>query len=100
MFVLELNEVKSAMFAKGLKVETDLNLWHKRIGHINLQKLQNMQSKGVIIGLPNFTTKEITRGSSDVGSDVAEISPIEPPSTAENDSSKQAQNEIEEVIIE
>ena len=48
------------MFAKGLKVETDLNLWHKRVGHINLQKLQNMQSKGVVIGLPNFTAKVIT----------------------------------------
>ena len=47
------------MFAKGLKVETDLNLWHKRFGHINLQKLQNMQSKGVVFRLPNFTDKEI-----------------------------------------
>ena len=60
MFILASTEVKSAMFAKGLKVESDLNLWHKRIGHINLQKLQNMQSKGVVLGLPNFTTKEIT----------------------------------------
>ena len=59
MFVLESNEVKLAMFANGLRLETDLNLWHKRIGHINLRKLQNMQSKGVVIGLPNFTTKEI-----------------------------------------
>ena len=56
MFIL----VKSAMFTKSLKVESDLNVWHKRIGHINLQKLQNMQSKGVILRLPNFTAKEIT----------------------------------------
>ena len=42
MFILELNEVKSTMFAKGLKVETDLKLWHERIGHINLQKLKGM----------------------------------------------------------
>ena len=42
MFILESNEVKSAMFAKGLKVKTDLNLWHKRISHINLQKLKDM----------------------------------------------------------
>ena len=60
MFILALTEVKSAMFAKGHKVESDLNVWHKRIGHINLQKLQNMQSKGVKLGLPNFTAKEIT----------------------------------------
>ena len=48
MSILESKEVKSAMFAKSLKVETDLKLWH-----INLQKLQNMQSKGVIIRLLN-----------------------------------------------
>ena len=59
MFILEPKEVKSAMFAKGLKVETNLKLWHKRISHINLQKLQNMQLKGVIIRIPNFKTKEI-----------------------------------------
>ena len=60
MFILELNEVKSTMFAKGLKVKTDLKLCHKRIGHINLPKLQNMLLKGVIIELPTFTEKEFT----------------------------------------
>ena len=60
MFILASTEVKSAMFAKSLKVESDLNVWHKRIGHINLQKLQNMQTKGVVLGLPSFTAKEIT----------------------------------------
>ena len=60
MFILASTEVKSAMFAKSLKVESDLNVWHKRIGHINLQKLHNMQTKGPILGLPRFTTKEIT----------------------------------------
>ena len=44
------------MYAKGLKVET----WHKRIGHINLQNLQNMQSKGAAIKLLNFTDRDIT----------------------------------------
>ena len=60
MFIVASNEVKSAMFAKGLKVESDLNLWHKRIGYISFQKFQNMQSKGVILRLPNFTATEIT----------------------------------------
>ena len=46
------------MFAKGLKVKTDLKLGNKSIGHINLQKLQNMQSKGVFIGLPNFMERK------------------------------------------
>ena len=47
------------MYTKGQKVETDLKLRHKRIGHINLQKLKNMQMKGVVIVLPKFTEKEI-----------------------------------------
>ena len=46
------------MFAKGLKVETDLKLRHKTINHINLEKLQNMQSKGVVTKLPNFMERE------------------------------------------
>ena len=29
-------------------------LWHKRIGHINLQRLRAMQTKQVVIGLPTF----------------------------------------------
>ena len=36
------------------KADTDIELWHKRIGHINLQKLKGMQLKGVVIGLPTF----------------------------------------------
>ena len=59
MFILESNEVKSAMFAKGLKTDTNIEIWHKRIDHINLQKLKGMQSKGVVIGLPTFKEKEI-----------------------------------------
>mgnify|MGYP002776095308 FL=1 len=61
MFILELNKVKSDMFAKGLKTDTDIELWHKRIGHINLQKLKGMQSKGVVIGIPTLKEKEINR---------------------------------------
>ena len=49
IFILESSEVKLAMYAKSQKVKTDLKLWHKRIGHINLQKLQNMQSKIVTV---------------------------------------------------
>ena len=37
LFILDSNEVKSAMYAKGLKTETNIRLWHKQIGHINLQ---------------------------------------------------------------
>ena len=61
MFILDSNEVKSAMFAKGLKTETSIELWHKRIGHINLQRLRAMQTKGVVIGLPTFESKRVDR---------------------------------------
>ena len=59
MFILDSHEMKSAMYAKGQRANSDIELWHKRIGHINLQKLKEMQSKGVVIGLPTFTEKEI-----------------------------------------
>ena len=59
MFILEFKEVKSAIFAKGLKTDTNIELWHKRIGHINLQKIKGMQSKVVVIVLPTFKEKEI-----------------------------------------
>ena len=58
MFILELNELKSTMFANGLKADTNIELWHKRISHINLNKLKGMQSKGVLIGLPMFKENE------------------------------------------
>ena len=43
MFILELNEVKSTMVEKAHKADVDIKLWHKRIGHINLNKLKGMQ---------------------------------------------------------
>ena len=49
------------MFIEGLKTEMNIELWHKRIGHVNLQRLHGMQSKGVIIGLPLFESKRVDR---------------------------------------
>ena len=60
MFILDSQEMKSEMFARGHRANADLELCHKRIGHINLQKLKGMQTKRVYIGLPIFTEKEIT----------------------------------------
>ena len=59
MFILDSNEVKSAMHAKGRKTETNIELWHKRICHINLQQLRGMQSNGVIIRLSTFESKRV-----------------------------------------
>ena len=59
MFIHDSHEMKYAMFANGHKTDTNIELWHKRIGHINLQMFKGMQMKGVIIRLPTFTEKEI-----------------------------------------
>ena len=32
MFILKMNDVGTEMFSKGQKVESDIDLWHKRIG--------------------------------------------------------------------
>ena len=39
MFILDTNDVGTTMFTKGQKVESDINLWHKMIGHVNYQRL-------------------------------------------------------------
>ena len=51
MFILDTNDVGTALFAKGQKVESDIYLWHKRIGCVNYQRLQDLQSKQVVFGL-------------------------------------------------
>ena len=38
-FILETNDVGTSLFAKRQKVESDIDLWHKRIGAIKFQKL-------------------------------------------------------------
>ena len=56
MFTLDVNmpEVKAAMFAQGAGVVADVDMWHKRIGHVNEQRLRSMQSKQIVAGLLNF----------------------------------------------
>ena len=45
MFTLNVNipEVKVAMFAHGAGVFADTNIWHKRIGHVDVQRMKSMQ---------------------------------------------------------
>ena len=38
LFILDSNEVKPAKNAEGLKTETNIELWHKRIGHVVVKK--------------------------------------------------------------
>ena len=55
MFILKTNEVGTAMFAKGQMVELDIDLWHKRSGHIIFPQLREMQMKNIVFGLPKFS---------------------------------------------
>ena len=47
MFTLDVSmlDVKAALFAQGVGVVADVDIWHKHIGHVNEQILQSMQSK-------------------------------------------------------
>ena len=47
MFILNTNEVGNTMFAKGQKVELDIDLWHKLFGHVNFPRLREMQIKNM-----------------------------------------------------
>ena len=55
MFILDSTDGGTTMFTKGQKVESDIDLWHKRIGHVNYQRLQDLQSKQVVFKLPKFS---------------------------------------------
>ncbi len=35
-------------------VVADTDIWHKRIGHVNMQRLKLMQNKEIVTGLPKF----------------------------------------------
>ena len=56
MFSLNVNMTKAnmTMYAQGTSVIEDVDMWHKWIGHVNLQRLKSMQTQGIVIGLPNF----------------------------------------------
>ena len=56
MFTLDVDvpEVKAAMFAQGTGVVADIEIWHKRIGHVNVQRLKSMQNQNIITGNPKF----------------------------------------------
>ena len=59
MFILDSTIGGSAMFPKGQKAESDIDLWHKRIGHANYQRLEVLQSKQVVFRLPKFSAQKV-----------------------------------------
>ena len=63
MFTLDVNvpEVNAVMFAQGSGVVADIEIWHKRIGHANVQRLKTMQSRELVTGLPAFKVAEMQK---------------------------------------
>ncbi|MCO5572799.1 hypothetical protein L7F22_026558 [Adiantum nelumboides] len=61
MFTLNVNmpKMNAAMFAQGSDVVADVEIWHKGIGHANVQKLKLMQSKELVTGLPQFRVSKM-----------------------------------------
>jgi hypothetical protein len=60
MFTLDVNmpKVNSMLFTHGKGVG-DIRIWHKRVGHVNLQRLKLMEKQSLVGGLPRFGTEEV-----------------------------------------
>ncbi|MCO5596320.1 hypothetical protein L7F22_050381 [Adiantum nelumboides] len=63
MFTLDVNipEVNAVMFAHGSGVVADIEIWHKRIGHANVQRLKTMQSQELVTGLHVFKVADMQK---------------------------------------
>lgn len=49
--------------AARMEVQDDSWLWHKRLGHLNFQSLQQLHQKNMVVGLPSITEKsEVCEG--------------------------------------
>ena len=61
MFTLNVSMPKEdkVLYADGSKVVADVDIWHKRIGHVNPQKLKSMQTQKIVTGLPDFKMSEM-----------------------------------------
>jgi hypothetical protein len=56
MFTLDVSipKVEAAMFAQGVGVVANMDIWHKHIGHVNEQRLKSMQNSKIVTALPKF----------------------------------------------
>ena len=63
MFTLNVNMPRKgmAMYAQGARVIADVDIWHKRIGHVNPQRLKSMQTQGIVTWLPNFKVVDMQK---------------------------------------
>ncbi len=60
MFTLYVNmpQVNSMLFTHG-KGAGDIGIWHKRVGHVNLQRLKLMEKLNFVGGFPKFRTEKV-----------------------------------------
>ena len=58
---VDIPKIKSTVFAHGAGVVADIEIWHKCIGHVNVQRLKAMQSKELVVGLPIFKVVEMQK---------------------------------------
>ena len=49
MFTLDVNvpKIKAAMFAQGSRVVANLDIWHKHVKHVNVQRLRLCKVKSL-----------------------------------------------------
>ncbi len=60
MFALDVNmpEVNSILFIHG-KGARDIGIWHKQVGHVNLQCFKLMEKQNLVGGLPKVGIEEV-----------------------------------------
>jgi ribosomal protein L15 len=60
MFTLDVNmpKVNSMLFTHG-KGAGNIGIGHKRVGHVNLQRLKLMEKQNLVRGLPKFGIEEV-----------------------------------------
>jgi hypothetical protein len=60
MFTLYVNmlEMNSMLFTDG-KGARDIGIWHKRVGHVNLQRFKLMEKQNFVGSFPKFRTEEV-----------------------------------------
>ncbi len=58
MFTLDVSmpEVNSMLFTHG-KGAGDIGIWHKRVSHVNFQRLKLMEKQNLVRNLPKFGTE-------------------------------------------
>ncbi len=51
-------EVNSMLFTYG-KGARNIAIWHKRVGHVNIQHLNLMEKQNLVESFPKFRTEEV-----------------------------------------